>query len=130
MAVRKVLAHLTKLVADDGLRYLQWGSAVDSAVLLARAVGVSSRSAWHFPGQGYIKQGHVATEVRSGAEHGTRCSSGSNKRHPVDVPQTAAAVPRGEGELCTNQSNHLTWSCLGLYCESMSMMESDHVDHR
>lgn len=55
---------------------------------------------------------------------------GSNKRHPFDVLRSAAAASRGEGELWTNQPNHLTWRFFGPYCESMSMMESDHVDHR
>jgi uncharacterized protein (DUF983 family) len=57
VAVRKVLAHLTKLVAEDRLRDPKWGSAVDSAVLLARAVGAGGRSAPRFPVQRHIKPG-------------------------------------------------------------------------
>lgn len=56
-AVRKVLAHLTKLVAEDGLRDPKWGSLVDSAILLAHAVGSDSRSVLCFPVQGLIQPG-------------------------------------------------------------------------
>jgi endogenous inhibitor of DNA gyrase (YacG/DUF329 family) len=54
VAVRKIVAHLTKLVTEDGLRDPKWGSAVDAVVLLSRTVGASSRSALHVPTQGYI----------------------------------------------------------------------------
>jgi endogenous inhibitor of DNA gyrase (YacG/DUF329 family) len=55
VAVRKVLTHLTKLLAEDGLRDPKWASTVDSAVVLARAVGTGSRTAARFPPRGYVK---------------------------------------------------------------------------
>ena len=38
VAVRKILTHLTELAAKDGMRDPKWGSTVDAAVLLARAI--------------------------------------------------------------------------------------------
>jgi hypothetical protein len=55
VAARKVLTHLTKLLAEDGLRDPKWASTVDSAVLLARAVGASRRTAARFLTRGYVK---------------------------------------------------------------------------
>lgn len=55
VAIRKVLTHLTKLLAEDGLRDPRWMSTVDSAVLLARAVGSSRRTSAHFPPRVYVK---------------------------------------------------------------------------
>jgi endogenous inhibitor of DNA gyrase (YacG/DUF329 family) len=55
VAVRKVLAHLTKLLAEDGLRDPRWVSTVDAAVALARAVGTGSRTSARFPPRGYAK---------------------------------------------------------------------------
>lgn len=57
VAVRKVLAHLTKLLAEDGLHDPKWASTVDSVVVLARAVGAGSRTAARFPPRGYVKPG-------------------------------------------------------------------------
>lgn len=55
VAVRKVLTHLTKLLAEDGLRDPKWASTVDSAVVLARAVGTGGRSSASFSPRGYVK---------------------------------------------------------------------------
>jgi hypothetical protein len=55
VAVRKVLTHLTKLLAEDGLRDPRWASTVDSAVVLARAVGSGSRTSARFLPRGYVK---------------------------------------------------------------------------
>jgi endogenous inhibitor of DNA gyrase (YacG/DUF329 family) len=57
VAMRKVLTHLTKLLAEDGLRDPKWASTVDSAVILARAVGTGGRSSARFPPRGYVKPG-------------------------------------------------------------------------
>ena len=55
VAARKVLTRLTKLLAEDGLRDPKWASTVDSAVILARAVGALRRSSARFPPRGYVK---------------------------------------------------------------------------
>lgn len=55
VAVRKVLTHLTTLLAEDGLRDPKWASTMDSAVVLARAIGAGSRSSARFPPRGYVK---------------------------------------------------------------------------
>jgi endogenous inhibitor of DNA gyrase (YacG/DUF329 family) len=57
VAVRRILTHLTKLLAEDGLRNPKWTSTVDSAVVLARAVGTGSRTSARFPPRGYVKPG-------------------------------------------------------------------------
>ena len=57
VAVRKVLTHLTKLLSEDGLRDPKWISTVDSAVVLAHAVGAGSRPSARLPPQGYVKPG-------------------------------------------------------------------------
>ncbi|PUB32456.1 hypothetical protein C8K30_101982 [Promicromonospora sp. AC04] len=49
VAVRRVLTHLTKLLAEDGLRDPKWASTVDFAVVLARAVGAGCRTSARFP---------------------------------------------------------------------------------
>ena len=56
-AARKVLTHLTKLLTEDGLRDPKWASTVDSAVILARAVGALRRTSARFPPRGYAKPG-------------------------------------------------------------------------
>lgn len=55
VAIRKVLTHLTKLLAQDGLRDPRWTPTVDSAVLLARAVGTSRRTSARFPPREYVE---------------------------------------------------------------------------
>lgn len=55
VAIRKVLTHLAKLLAEDGLRDPRWASTVDSAVVLARAIGAGGRSSARFPPRGYVK---------------------------------------------------------------------------
>jgi endogenous inhibitor of DNA gyrase (YacG/DUF329 family) len=55
VAARKVLTHLTNLLAEDGLRDPKWASTVDSAVILARAVGALRRTSARFPPRGYVK---------------------------------------------------------------------------
>jgi endogenous inhibitor of DNA gyrase (YacG/DUF329 family) len=55
VAARKVLTHLTNLLAEDGLRDPKWASTVDSAVILARSVGALRRTSVRFPAQGYVK---------------------------------------------------------------------------
>lgn len=55
VAARKVLTHLTKLLAEGGLRDPKWTSTVDSAVVLARAVGAGRRTPARFPPQGFVK---------------------------------------------------------------------------
>jgi endogenous inhibitor of DNA gyrase (YacG/DUF329 family) len=57
VAARKVLTHLTKVMAEDGLRDSKWASTVDSAVFLARAAGASRRTSARFPPRGYVKPG-------------------------------------------------------------------------
>jgi endogenous inhibitor of DNA gyrase (YacG/DUF329 family) len=57
VAVRKVLTHLSKLLTGGGLRDPKWGSTVDSAVVLARAVGTGGRTSARFPPRGYVKPG-------------------------------------------------------------------------
>jgi len=57
VAVRKVLTHLTKLLAEDGLHDPKWASTVDSAVVLARAVGTGSGASARFRPRGYVKPG-------------------------------------------------------------------------
>lgn len=57
VAVRKVLTHLTKLLAENGLRDPKWASTVDSAVSLVRAAGASRRTSARFPPRGYVKPG-------------------------------------------------------------------------
>ena len=44
VAVRKILTHLTELAAEDQLRDPRWNSTLDSAALLARAIGVNGES--------------------------------------------------------------------------------------
>jgi endogenous inhibitor of DNA gyrase (YacG/DUF329 family) len=55
VAARRVLTHLTRLVAEDGLRNPKWGSTVDAAAFLARKVGAGGRSAARFRVQGRIR---------------------------------------------------------------------------
>jgi endogenous inhibitor of DNA gyrase (YacG/DUF329 family) len=55
VAARRVLTHLTKLLAEDGLRDPRWTSTVDAAVILARGVGAGARSSARFPPRGYVK---------------------------------------------------------------------------
>lgn len=57
VAARKVLTHLTKLLAEDGLCHPKWTSTVDAAVILARAVGARRRTSARFPPRGYVKPG-------------------------------------------------------------------------
>lgn len=57
VAARKVLTHVTKLLADDSLRDPKWASTVDAAVLLVRAVGATHRTSAHFPSRAYVKSG-------------------------------------------------------------------------
>lgn len=57
VAVRKLLTHLTKLLAEDGLCDPKWASTVDSAVFLARAVGASRRTSARFSPWEYVKPG-------------------------------------------------------------------------
>jgi endogenous inhibitor of DNA gyrase (YacG/DUF329 family) len=57
VAARKVLTHLTKLLAEDGLRDPRWASTVDSAVILARAVGALRRTTVRFPPRVYVRPG-------------------------------------------------------------------------
>jgi endogenous inhibitor of DNA gyrase (YacG/DUF329 family) len=55
VAVRKVLTQLTKLLAENGLRDPKWASTMDSAVVLARAVGTGDRTSARLPLRGYIR---------------------------------------------------------------------------
>lgn len=55
VAARRVLTHLTKLLAEDGLRDPKWASTMDSAVLLARAAGAGRRIDAHFSQRRYVK---------------------------------------------------------------------------
>jgi endogenous inhibitor of DNA gyrase (YacG/DUF329 family) len=55
VAARKVLTHLTKLLAEDGLHDPKWTSTVDAAVVLARAVGSGARTSAHCHPRGYVK---------------------------------------------------------------------------
>jgi hypothetical protein len=55
VAVREVMDHLSELLAEDGLRDPKWASTVDSAVVLARAVGTGSRTSARFPPRRYVK---------------------------------------------------------------------------
>jgi hypothetical protein len=63
VVVRKVLTHLTKLLAEDGLRDPKWASTVDPAVVLARAVGAGSRTSARFPPRG-VRQAELVEGFR------------------------------------------------------------------
>jgi endogenous inhibitor of DNA gyrase (YacG/DUF329 family) len=55
VGVRKVLTHLTELLGEDALRDPKWASTMDSAVIMARAVGTGGRASARFPPRGYVK---------------------------------------------------------------------------
>ena len=60
VAVRKVLAHLTKQVQEDRVRDPKWGSVLDSGVLLARAseccAYLGDSATWQLSGEGHPRR--------------------------------------------------------------------------